>query len=71
MDNSLNIGDLAALVTVAGVTIYVLGLIGLAIPIYRVFTGEISTAWYAVSLVPKTVVAGQGVRIWMKPTIGW
>jgi hypothetical protein len=46
----------------------VLGLIGLAIPIRRVFTDEISTAWFAVSLVPKTVVAGQGVRIWLRWT---
>jgi MFS family permease len=63
----MTIGDLATILTVAGVSIYVLGLIGLAIPIRRVFTGELTTAWYVVSLVPKTVVAGQGVRIWL----GW
>src|SRR5215212_11106779 len=62
----MSIGDLATILTVAGVSIYVLGLIGLAIPILREFTGDITTAWYAVSLVPKTVVAGQGVRIWMQ-----
>src|SRR5215212_8406508 len=61
----MSIGDLATILTVAGVSIYVLGLIGLAIPILREFTGDITTAWYAVSLVPKTVVAGEGVRIWM------
>jgi hypothetical protein len=62
----MSIGDLATILTVAGVSIYVLGLTGLAIPIRREFTGDISTAWYAVSLVPKTVVAGQGVRIWIQ-----
>jgi len=40
----LSIGDLAAIVTVAGVTIYVLGLVGLAIPIYRTFTDDVATA---------------------------
>jgi len=63
---TIGIGDLATLITVAGVTIYVLGLIGLAIPIRRILAGNLSAAWYAVSLVPKTVVAGQGVRIWMR-----
>jgi hypothetical protein len=44
----------------------VLGLIGLAIPISRSLAGNLSAAWYAVSLVPRTVVAGHGVRIWMR-----
>jgi hypothetical protein len=66
VDNSIGIGDLAAILTAAGVTIYVLGLIGLALPIRRNFTGDLSTAWYAVALIPKTVVAGQGARIWLR-----
>jgi hypothetical protein len=67
MDSSVGIGDLAAILTAAGVAIYALGLIGLAIPIRTTFTEDITTAWYAVALVPRTVVAGQGVRIWL----GW
>jgi hypothetical protein len=51
-----------------GVTIYVLGLIGLAIPI-RNITHDMSTARYAVSVVPKTMVAGQGLRIWLQRPI--
>jgi len=66
VDSSIGIGDLAALVTVAGATIYVLGLVGLAIPIYRTFTHDMPTTWYAVTLLPKIVVAGQGVRIWVQ-----
>jgi hypothetical protein len=66
MDNSIGIGDIAALATVTGVVIYVLGLVGLTIPIRRIFVDELTTAWYAVSLVPKTVVAGQGIRIWLQ-----
>jgi hypothetical protein len=34
LDNSIGIGDLAAIVTVASIAIYVLGLIGLAVPIH-------------------------------------
>jgi hypothetical protein len=41
-------------------------LVGLAIAIRREFTRDISTAWYVVALIPKTVVAGQGVRIWLQ-----
>jgi hypothetical protein len=55
-----------ALITTAGATFYVLGLVGLAMPIYRTFTHDLSTAWYVVSMVPRTVVAGQGVRIWLQ-----
>jgi len=66
VDNSIGIGDLATILTAVGVVIYVLGLIGLAIPIRRVFTGDLSVAWYAVALIPKTVVAGHGARIWLR-----
>jgi hypothetical protein len=65
LDNSIGIGDLAVLLTAAGVLIYVLGLIGLAIPIHIKHTGDVSAAWYVVSLLPRTVVAGQGLRIWL------
>jgi hypothetical protein len=66
VDNSISIGDLAAINTAGGAVIYVLGLIGFTVPIYRAFTNDRSTAWYAVSLLPRTVVAGQGVRIWVR-----
>lgn len=66
MADSIHIGDLPAVFTVGGVSIYVLGLIGLAIPIDRVFTHDLTTAWYAATLAPKTAVAGQGVRIWVR-----
>jgi hypothetical protein len=67
MDDWSVIGDLVAIVTAAGVTIYALGLVGLATTIYLRITDDFSTAWYAVSLVSRTVVAGQGARIWL----GW
>jgi hypothetical protein len=63
--NSISIGDLAAILTVAGVSIYVLGLMGLAATIRLSLVSNISLAWYAVSLLPRTVVAGHGVRVWL------
>jgi hypothetical protein len=61
----IGIGELATILTVAGVSIYVLGLMGLAITIRLRLASNISIAWYAVSLLPRTVVAGHGVRIWL------
>jgi hypothetical protein len=51
---------------VAGASIYVVGLIGLALTIRVRFTIPTSTAWYVVSLLPRTVVAGQEARIWLR-----
>lgn len=51
-----------ALVTVAAALLYLLGLITLGWPIYQI-TKDSSTALYAVSLISKLVVAGQGIRI--------
>jgi hypothetical protein len=47
------------------VSIYVAGLLGLAIAIRLRLTNDIATAWYAVTLLPRTDVAGQGVTIWL------
>lgn len=60
----IGIAQLATLLTAAGVAIYVLGLVGLALSINLTFTEKWATAWYAGSLMPRTVVAGQGLRIW-------
>jgi hypothetical protein len=61
----IDIADVLALTSVAGIAVYVAGLLGLGIAIRREFTRDISTAWYVVALIPRTVVAGQGVRIWL------
>jgi hypothetical protein len=60
----LGIAELATILTAAGVVIYVLGLIGLGLSIRLAYTDRLARAWYAVSLMPRTVVAGQGMRIW-------
>lgn len=62
---SVNLVQIAASITVLGAAIYVIGLIALCWPIFRSLTSDASTAMYAASLVPRTVVAGQGVRIFV------
>lgn len=69
-DGAISIGTLATILTVAGVATYVLGLIGLAVTIRLRLARDIPTAWYAVSLLPRTIVAGQGIRIWLGWPIG-
>jgi hypothetical protein len=48
-------------IAVLGVLTYAQGILTLWITIWRTYTGDASTAWYAASLVPKTVVAGVGI----------
>jgi hypothetical protein len=69
MDTPISVADLLTYLTTSGVAIYVVGLVGLAIAIRLELTDDISTAWYAVALLPRTIVAGQGVRIWLRWTV--
>jgi hypothetical protein len=64
----IGVAQLATVLTVAGLAVYVVGVIGLALSINLFFTEKWATAWYAVSLMPRTIVAGQGMRIWR---LGW
>ena len=59
---NISFGEISALLAVAAIGIYLVGLFALWFPISRTFTGDFTSAWYAVSLLPRTVVAGQGVR---------
>jgi hypothetical protein len=59
------ITQIVALITVLGTAIYFIGLIALCWPIYRRLTRDPSAGLYAAALVPRTVVAGQGVRIFV------
>ena len=52
------LGSLAGIATL----IYILGLFSLWAPIWRTYTHDIEMAWQAVSLVPRTVVIGLGVK---------
>jgi hypothetical protein len=63
MDKGVGIGDIIVLVTAVGTATYVMGLIAVAWPIYRRITHDGALTWHAVALMPKTVVAAQGVYI--------
>ena len=66
----IGLAEVAALITVVGAAIYGLGLLGLAWPIHKRWNNDASTTWYAMSLIPRAVVAGQGMRIFVGfPTI--
>ena len=66
----IGFAEVAALITVVGAAIYALGLLGLAWPIHKRWNNDASTTWYAISLIPRAVVSGQGMRIFMGfPTI--
>jgi hypothetical protein len=66
----IGFAELAALITVVGAGIYGLGLLGLAWPSHKRWNNDASTTWYAMSWIPRAVVAGQGMRIFMGfPTI--
>jgi hypothetical protein len=58
---TLSLGEISALTATVGGLTYLLGLFVFALPIRRVYPMDFSAAWHATSLVPKTVVAGQGV----------
>lgn len=61
----IGFAEVAALITVVGAAIYGLGLIGVAWPIHKRWHNDAATTWYAMSLIPRAVVAGQGMRIFM------
>lgn len=62
--------EVAALITVLGAAIYGLGLLGFAWPIHKRWHNDAAATWYAISLIPRAVVAGQGVRIFVGfPTV--
>ena len=59
----------APIVAGVGGATYILGLVTLWAPIAWSYTHDFDTAWYAVSLVPKTTVAGLGVRYLLAPAL--
>jgi hypothetical protein len=64
---TLSFGELSALIATVGGLTYLLGLFVFALPIKRVYPVDFTEAWYATSLVPKTLVAGQGAT----RMLGW
>jgi hypothetical protein len=68
---SIDIAAVATLITITATTIYVLGLLALGYPVYSRITKNSSTALYVVSVVPRTVVAGHGVRFLLGIPLIW
>lgn len=53
--------EVSALVTVFAATIYVLGLFAVWLPLFANITHNFTTSWYAISLMPRMAIVGQGV----------
>lgn len=68
---SIDIAAVATLITITATAIYVLGLMALGYPVYSRITKNSSTALYVVSVVPRTVVAGHGVRFLLGIPLVW
>jgi len=64
-----SIGQLSAVITVVAGTIYALGMLTLLLPIYNAYDTTFATAWYMVSLIPKTTVAGYGAKSLLWPSL--
>jgi len=67
----LGIAEIAALITILAAAIYILGMFALVYPIYRDVAKNSPTTLYVVSLVPRTVVAGHGVRLLVGIPLIW
>jgi hypothetical protein len=67
----LGIAEIAALITILAATIYIMGMFALVYPIYRDVAKNSPTTLYVVSLVPRTVVAGHGVRLLVGIPLIW
>jgi hypothetical protein len=59
---SIDIPTLLTSFAAIATLVYILGIFSLWAPIWRTYTHDIDTAWQAVSLVPRTVVIGLGVK---------
>jgi hypothetical protein len=64
-DNTMGLVEISALVAILAASTYILGLISLCWPVYRRITKDPPVAIYAVSLVPRAVIASEGVRIFV------
>jgi hypothetical protein len=64
------LGDLSGLLALFGALVYMLGILALWFPIFRNYTHDLAGSWYAVSIIPKTTVIGQGlIRLFIPVTI--
>jgi hypothetical protein len=61
---TISFGEASAFLGVLAVAVYCVGIVTLWVPLARTYTsGDYSTAWYAVSLIPRTTVIGKGILL--------
>jgi hypothetical protein len=64
-----SVAQISGIVTIIGATVYALGLFTLVLPISSTYDPTFPAAWYAVSVVPKTVVVGYGIKSLVWPSL--
>ena len=65
----LDLAQASAILTVIASATYVLGLFAVWIPIVTTYTHDLTTGWYAASLVGRNVVIAQGINLLLLPPI--
>ena len=67
---AIPLGEVSGLMVGVSVGLYILGLVSLWVPWAHTYTGgDYATAWYAVSLIPRTTVIGQGLWLGSVPLL--
>ena len=61
--------QISGVATIIAATVYALGVFTLVLPILNSYNSTFSSAWYAVSVVPKTVVVGHGIKSLVWPSL--
>jgi hypothetical protein len=64
-----SVAQISGVVTIIAATVYALGVFTLVLPISNTYNSTFPAAWYAVSVVPKTVVAGHGITSLVWPSL--
>jgi hypothetical protein len=64
-----SVAQISGVVTIIAASIYALGVFTLVLPIANTYNSTFPAAWYAVSVVPRTVVAGHGISHLVWPSL--
>jgi len=64
-----SVAQISGVATIIAATVYALGVFTLVLPILNSYNSTFSSAWYAVSVVPKTVVVGHGIKSLVWPSL--
>jgi hypothetical protein len=64
-----SVAQVSGVVTIIAATVYALGMFTLVLPISNSYNSTFPAAWYAVSVVPKTVVVGHGISSLAWPSL--